>query len=88
MGLSNSSGKVTDVSPLPQKQRKGIYNFPQPAFIAQRKCILHFKLLVSESDNKLKNCSSKRLFCLSVHVASAGSVIKFEFRRSVGFHAC
>lgn len=86
--LSNSSGKVTDVSPVPQRQRKGIYNFSQPVLIAQQKCILHFKLLVSESDNKLKNCSSERLFCLSVHVASAGPVIKLEFRRSVGFRAC
>lgn len=87
MGLSNSSGKVTDVSQLPQRQRKGIYNFTQHAFIAQQKCILHFKLLVPESDNELKDCSFKRLFCLSVHVASAGPVIKLEFRRSVSFHA-
>ncbi len=71
-----------------KQQRKEIYNFLQPAFIAQQKCVLHFKLLVFESDNKLKAFSSMRPLCLSVRVASAGPVIKLEFRRSVGFHAC
>lgn len=60
---------------------------PQPVFMA-KKCFLHLKWLVSESDNKLKNGFFKRLFCLSVHVASAGRVIKLEFRRSVGFQSC
>lgn len=74
-----------------KRQRKGIYNFSQSAFITQQKCVLHYKSLVSEStklvsDNKLKNGFSKRLFCLSIHVASAGLVIKLEFKRTVGFH--
>lgn len=68
-----------------KRQRKGIYNFSQSAFITQQKCVLHFKSLVSEStklasDNKLKNGFSKRLFCLS-----AGLVIKLGFKRNVGF---
>lgn len=62
-----------------QRQRKEMYNFHQTCVQSSaEKRMLHFKAPLPESDNELKKCCSKRLFCLS-------SVIKLEFRGSVGF---